>query len=148
MKNVTVAHLGTKLIEIKGNNESEEGLDVKHFVYHGFTLKADHINETALFSVDFSSQLESPIRPFILRTISQFEFKEFIVDSDKYAILQDYIFFAYRKHLSILKENLNNQDYIKKINDEFPAFQKGANTLNPIELILKNNIRSNDLIHY
>ncbi len=146
MEPVSVMYLGTDLLEIKNDIKLDIELRAKHYQYVSPSLICDVNDNTASFSVNISSQFEhsNPILSYRLRTKSEFKCQNFVLHEDRYSVLEDYVFFAYRKHIDILREKLTCQNYINKIKLELEPFQYEKS----IEMILDNQIRDNKLLSY
>jgi hypothetical protein len=132
MENVSVTYIGTELKEIKDNRKLDEELQAVHYLYIYPSIEVDGDNKTAVFSVGITSQFECQTMAYRLTTSSSFVFEKFIVHENRYEVLEDHVFFALRKHTSILEEKLNYHPYTDKIKHVLEPFQYK----NAIETIL------------
>jgi hypothetical protein len=139
MKKVSVTYLGTELVRTKDDIQLDMETEADHFVdIAPVLLEVDAIKRTSLFKIEIWSRFEaSSLPPQNFFTLSKFELNNFSVNEDNYEVLEDYSYFAYRKHLVILKNKLTNKNYINKIKNELEPFRKGRE-LNILEIALNN----------
>ncbi len=125
MDGVGVIYKSTDVNLINDKRRIDEDFEAKHYVYLYPELKCDILEKKGFFRVIIDSQFEySHIGvPYKISTTSEFELERFIPNEDRFTILEDYIEFAYRKHIKFLIEKLGNHVYIDRIRKDIELRQ-------------------------